>query len=122
MRRPWTDWPLLSLITFLPLGGVLHPDRGARRPKRPLRAMRANMALWTSALPSCCRLFLWFSSSRGTAEFQFVERVEWMPEFNIAYHMGVDGISMPFVLLSTLLTPICILASWDAIKTGSRST
>jgi NADH-quinone oxidoreductase subunit M len=45
-----------------------------------------------------------------------------LPGLNIAYHMGVDGISLFFVLLSTLLTPICILASWEAIENGSRST
>jgi NADH-quinone oxidoreductase subunit M len=45
-----------------------------------------------------------------------VERVEWMPGFNISYHMGLDGISMLFVLLTTLLTPICVLASWESIK------
>jgi NADH-quinone oxidoreductase subunit M len=62
-------------------------------------------------------LFVWFGFERGTADFQFVERVDWLPAFDIAYHMGVDGISMPFVLLATLLTPLCVLASWDAIQT-----
>ena len=45
-----------------------------------------------------------------------------MPALNIGYHMGIDGISLFFVLLSTLLTPICMLASWKSSSTGSRNT
>ena len=75
------------------------------------------VALWTSLITFVLSLLVWFGFERGTAEFQFVERVDWLPDFNISYHLGVDGISMPFVLLSTLLTPLCVLASWDAIKT-----
>ncbi len=109
-------WPLLSLVTFLPLlgaGFILfirgEPDIVARNAR--------YVALWTSLITFALSLFVWFGFERGTAEFQFVEKVEWLPEFNIGYHMGVDGISMPFVLLSTLLTPLCVLASWDAVKT-----
>ena len=50
-----------------------------------------------------------------TADFQFVHTLTWMPDFNIGYKMGIDGISMLFVMLTTLLTPICILASWENI-------
>ena len=74
-------------------------------------------ALWTSLATFAVSLFLWFRFDSGTADFQFVEQVEWLPEFNIAYRMGVDGISLFFVLLSTFLTPICILSSWTAIQT-----
>ena len=65
-------------------------------------------------------LFIWINFDTATADFQFVERLEWMPAFNISYHMGVDGISMLFVLLTTLLTPICILASWQSITDRVR--
>ncbi len=75
------------------------------------------MALWTSLITFLLSLFLWFDFDRGTAEFQFVEQVDWLPEFNITYHMGVDGISVLFVLLSTLLTPLCVICSWTAIQT-----
>jgi NADH-quinone oxidoreductase subunit M len=51
------------------------------------------------------------------AGFQFEEKVAWIPALNIGYHMGIDGISLFFVLLSTLLTPICVLASWEAVQT-----
>ena len=73
-------------------------------------------ALWTTLATFVVSLFLWFRFDPGTADFQFVEHVEWLPEFNIAYRMGIDGISLFFVLLSTFLTPICILSSWTAIQ------
>ena len=65
-------------------------------------------------------IFLWINFDTTTADFQFVHRLEWMPAFNIAYHMGLDGISLLFVLLTTLLTPICILASWQSITKRVR--
>jgi NADH-quinone oxidoreductase subunit M len=109
--------PILSLVTFLPLGGagfillfISHRD-----PEVVARNARYT-ALWVSTVTFVLSLGLWFGFERGTAEFQFVERGTWIPAFGISYFMGVDGISMPLVLLSTLLTPICVLASWDAIK------
>ncbi|MBM3565897.1 MAG: NADH-quinone oxidoreductase subunit M, partial [Alphaproteobacteria bacterium] len=65
-------------------------------------------------------LVLWFGFDRDRADFQFVERHEWMPGLNISYYLGVDGISVLFVLLSTLLTPICVLASWESIRERVR--
>ena len=110
-----TDWPLLSLITFVPLIGaafilfIRGDDEVVARNAR-------WTALWFSLGAFVLSLWLWFSFERGSAEFQWVEEVAWIPGFEISYKMGVDGISMPFVLLSTLLTPLCILASWEAIK------
>ena len=114
-----SEWPLLSLVTFIPLigAGFIFVIRG----EEEVVARNARyVALWTSLVTFALSLFIWFGFERGTAAFQFVEEANWIPEFNIAYHMGVDGISMPFVLLSTILTPLCILASWDAIKTRVR--
>jgi NADH-quinone oxidoreductase subunit M len=107
--------PLLSLVTFVPLVGAafILVIRGEAEDM----ARNARMvALWTSLTTFVLSLFIWFGFERGTSAFQFVEEANWIPEFGIAYRLGVDGISMPFVLLSTLLTPICILASWDSIK------
>ena len=59
-------------------------------------------------------MFMRFDGS--SAEFQFVEKHVWFETLGISYHMGVDGISLFFVMLSTLLTPICIIASWNSIK------
>lgn len=110
------DFPILSLLIFLPLAGagfILtisgQDEVGARNAR--------NVALWTSAITFFLSLFLWFNFDNSTAAFQFVEKADWIPTYNIAYHVGVDGISMLFVLLTTLLTPICVLASWDSIKT-----
>ena len=60
-------------------------------------------------------LLLWARFDVTKAGFQFEEKLDWVPALNIGYHMGIDGISLFFVLLSTLLTPICILSSWDAV-------
>jgi len=110
------SWPILSLVTFLPLVGVVfilfirgEPDVVARNAR--------YVALWTSLITFVVSLSLWIGFERGTADFQFVEKAEWIPGLDISYHMGVDGISVLFVLLSTLLTPLCVIASWDAIKT-----
>ncbi|MEL0107779.1 MAG: NADH-quinone oxidoreductase subunit M [Rhodospirillaceae bacterium] len=107
--------PLLSLITFLPLVGALFILTIRGDEETVIRNTR-NVALWTSVITFLLSLIIWFQFDRSTSAFQFVERVEWMPGFNISYHMGLDGISMLFVLLTTLLTPICVLASWESIK------
>ena len=109
-----TDIPILAIVTFLPLVGALLIviQRGAAE----LVAQQARMiALWTTGITFLVSLLLWLDFDSSTAHFQFEERVEWIPSFHITYHAGIDGISMFFVLLSTLLTPICVLASWDAI-------
>ena len=112
-------FPLLSLITFLPLAGaaIILSIRG----EESVVAQNARWAaLWTSLVVLALSLILWFRFDPSTADFQFVEEVEWLPEFGVGYHLGVDGISVLFVLLCTVLTPICILASWDAIETRVR--
>jgi NADH-quinone oxidoreductase subunit M len=108
--------PLLSLVTFLPLGGALLILILARDPDPQVVAANSRWtALWASGITFLLSLFIWLNFDTSTAEFQFVEKVSWIPEFNIGYHMGVDGISMFFVLLSTLLTPLCVLSSWECI-------
>ena len=110
-----SGWPILSLVTFLPLVGAIFAlfIRG----EEAVVARNARyVALWTSLVTFALSLFIWFDFDRGEAGFQFIEQAEWMPAFGISYHMGVDGISMPFVLLCTLLTPLCVIASWDAIQ------
>jgi NADH-quinone oxidoreductase subunit M len=108
------DLPLLSLITFLPLVGAafIFTIRGDRE---VVARNARNVALLTSVTTFLLSLGVWFDFDTTTAAFQFQERAVWMPGVNIAYHLGIDGISMLFVLLTTLLTPICILASWESI-------
>jgi len=112
-------FPLLSLLTFLPLvgGAVIMFIRGSEE------AVASNArwtALWTSLIVFALSLVLWFRFDQTSAAFQFVEQAEWLPEWGITYKMGVDGISVLFVLLATALTPICILASWESIGTRVR--
>jgi NADH-quinone oxidoreductase subunit M len=108
-------WPILSLVTFLPLVGaafIFFVQGDAETVARNARAA----ALWTSLITFVLSLLLWTDFDPSQAGFQFVERAAWIPAFGITYHMGVDGISMLFVLLSTFLTPLCVLASWKAIR------
>ncbi|MFB3102972.1 MAG: NADH-quinone oxidoreductase subunit M [Alphaproteobacteria bacterium] len=113
------SFPVLSLTTFLPLVGVLF-ILIVRGDEETVAHNARFAALWTSIATFIVSLILWLNFDTSTADFQFVEKHDWIPAFNISYHLGVDGISMFFVLLSTALTPICVLASWKAIKTRVR--
>jgi NADH-quinone oxidoreductase subunit M len=110
-----SSWPLLSILTFLPLVGALF-ILSVQGDEKAVASNARWVALWTTGATFVMSLFLWFGFDRSTHEFQFVEHVPWFPGGVIAYRMGVDGISMLFVLLSTLLMPVCILASWEAIE------
>jgi NADH-quinone oxidoreductase subunit M len=74
------------------------------------------IALGVSLIVFVLSLGLWVNFDQSSAEFQFVEQANWIPSMHINYKMGIDGISLFFVLLSTLLTPICILSAWEAVK------
>jgi NADH-quinone oxidoreductase subunit M len=106
-----SGWPILSVVTFLPLLGALFilflrgDDNSTRRNAK-------FIALWTSVVTFALSLLIWIGFDPSTAEFQFVERAPWLGG-TITYHMGVDGISMLFVILNTFLMPICVLASWN---------
>jgi NADH-quinone oxidoreductase subunit M len=112
-----TAWPLplLSLVTFLPLvgAGFILMIRGD---EEVVARNSRFVALWTSLITFVLSLLIWVEFDRGSAAFQFEEIVDWMPSLGLRYHMGVDGISMMFVMLSTFLTPLCIVSSWEAIR------
>jgi NADH-quinone oxidoreductase subunit M len=109
------SWPILSVTTFLPLVGALFimlmggEDEAVKRNAR-------WVALWATLITLAVSLLMAWRFDASSAEFQFVERRPWLAG-TIMYHMGVDGISLPFVILTTGLMPICILASWQAIQT-----
>jgi NADH-quinone oxidoreductase subunit M len=113
-----TGWPILSVVTFLPTVGalviLLMPGQGPVA----LRNMR-NVALFTTVLTFLISLKIWFDFDTKTAGFQMVEKTDWIGGF-MSYHMGVDGISMLFVILTTFLMPFCILASWQSIESRVR--
>jgi NADH-quinone oxidoreductase subunit M len=113
------SFPILSLITFLPLvGGIV--ILSVRGEEEVVASNARWTALWTSLIVAALSLVLWLRFDKSEAGFQFVESINWLPGYGVNYKMGVDGISVLFVLLSTLLTPICILASWASIKTRVR--
>ncbi|KQZ13914.1 NADH-quinone oxidoreductase chain 13 [Mesorhizobium sp. Root554] len=109
-----TDWPILSTVTFLPLVGILlilfirDDSENARRNVRMI-------ALWTTIITFVISLFIWAGFDNANPGFQMVEKTDWL-DSGISYHMGVDGISMLFVILTTFLMPLCILASWQSIE------
>jgi NADH-quinone oxidoreductase subunit M len=112
-------FPLLSLITWLPLVGGL-VILSVRGDEETVAANARWTALWTSLIVFVLSLVLWVRFDTAEPGFQFVESATWLPQWGITYKLGVDGISVLFVLLSTVLTPICILASWEAITTRVR--
>ena len=110
-------WPILSVTTFLPLLGAvfiaLQSDDAAG-----VRNARWA-AWWTTFVTFVVSLSLVWRFDPTSPEFQFVERAPWLGG-TITYHMGVDGISLPFVILTTALMPLCIIASWAPIQTRVR--
>ncbi|MES1990799.1 MAG: NADH-quinone oxidoreductase subunit M [Pseudomonadota bacterium] len=112
------DGYILSLITFLPAVGaalilVLQGNEAAV-------ARNARwIALWTTVITFAVSLYLLVHFDASTSNFQFVQKTDWLGGA-ISYHMGVDGISVMFVILTTFLMPACILASWESITTRVR--
>src|SRR6202167_3892053 len=106
--------PLLSITTFLPLVGALAILLLRGGEEESARIARW-IALWISLATFAVSVEVWAAFDPGRADFQLIEKADWLPDFNIGYRMGIDGISLFFVLLSTFLTPICVLASWFAV-------
>ncbi len=108
----FADWPILSLTIWLPIiGGILVLASGDKAAEATRRT-----ALVISVLTFIVSLPLYTSFQSNTAEMQFVERVPWISLFNIEYYLGVDGISMPLILLTTFITIFVIGAGWEVIK------
>lgn len=108
--------PWLSIVTFLPLVGVLFILFRRGGAEADVARAARSVALLTSVVTFLISLVLWINFDSSSAQFQFVEKAVWMPQWGINYRMGVDGISLFFVILSTFLTPICILSAWEAIQ------
>jgi NADH-quinone oxidoreductase subunit M len=107
---------LLTLILFLPAAGALLV---MLLPDAQVRLIRW-VAFVVSLLPLALGIVLWFAYQPAVAGYQFVEQATWYQAVNSSYHLGVDGISVPMVLLTTLLTPLAVLISWS-IKDNVRS-
>ncbi len=109
----FSDFPLLSLVIWLPIvGGLLVLFAGGER--NP--SLSRLLALVFSTLTFLVSIPLWTLFDRTTAAMQFVELKPWISAFNVNYHLGVDGISMPLILLTTLSTVLVVLAAWEVIQ------
>lgn len=113
------DFPILSLVTFLPLVGavlltLLKGDEASVSSKSRMIALAVTTVTFILSLP----IMIYFNPA--TADYQFVEKEIWFETYGISYHMGVDGISLFFVMLSTFLTPLCVLASWKSVEKRVR--
>jgi NADH-quinone oxidoreductase subunit M len=113
-----TNWPILSVVAFLPLVGALivyvsrGDDEAAKRNSRWI-------ALWTTLVTFGLSLILVWRFDSSNTDFQFVEKTSWLAT-GITYHMGVDGISLPLIILTTAILPICIIASWRSVTVRVR--
>ncbi|HID70936.1 MAG TPA: NADH-quinone oxidoreductase subunit M [Desulfobacterales bacterium] len=106
------SFPILSLLIFLPvLGGITLLGISKENEKNV-----KVMALIISLLEFVFTIPLWFAFDKTTFQMQFVERHSWISLFNIEYYLGLDGISILFVLLSALITILCVLVSWNSIQ------
>ena len=108
------SWPLLSFTIFLPLIGSLIIFFIKDDEKSSSNIKLA--ALTTSLSTFILSIFIWLLFDNSLNHYQLVEKYRWFSDYNFYYHVGVDGISLFMILLSTFLTPFCILASWNSIK------
>ena len=107
------DFPILSLITILPLVGAIFIfifDNNQSENKNTI-----YVSLFTSFVNFFLALFLWYSFDKNTADFQFLEEANWINGF-IKFKFGIDGISILFIVLTAFITPICIISCISSIK------
>ena len=106
-------WPILSIVVWLPIfGGIAVMLLGSERVR-----LAKQVALGTSIVTFALSLPLWVHFDFDSAGMQFVESIVWIGRFNANYALGVDGISMPLILLTTFLTPFVVVAGWQVIET-----
>jgi len=105
-------FPIVTVIAFFPLAGAILLLFVPRAKEEFLKRMALVISLveFIISLP----LFIWFDE--GAAGMQFVERIPWIPEWGVHYFVGIDGISLLLVLLTTFLTVLCILSSWRSVE------
>jgi NADH-quinone oxidoreductase subunit M len=106
------DWPILSMSIWLPiLGGLAVLGSGDKAP-----GVTRWLALCVAVLTFLITLPLWSGFDSSTAAMQFVEKVEWVPAFDAWYYLGVDGISMPLIILTSFITVLVVIAGWEVIQ------
>ncbi|MDD2902705.1 MAG: NADH-quinone oxidoreductase subunit M, partial [Syntrophales bacterium] len=104
--------PILSILVFFPMLGAVLLAFLDRKNHKLLKQVTLGLSLaeFVFSLP------LWFRFNSETAAMQFVERYNWLPQYGISYYVGIDGFSLLLIMLSTFLTPICVLATWTDIQ------
>ncbi len=107
------DLPLLSLVIWTPIIGGLLVLFFGKDEQAPLARI---IALAVSVLTFLLTIPLWTGFDNSTYQMQFVEYASWIPTFNINYHLGIDGISMPLILLTAFSTVLVVIAGWEVIK------
>jgi NADH-quinone oxidoreductase subunit M len=113
------SFPILSSLIVLPIVGALllffvkNDERN--------EAIVRNIALIVSVLVFAETLLLWSRFNAATADFQFIERHDWIPQFGISYFIGVDGISLFLLVLTGFLTPLALLSSWESVHRKTRA-
>ena len=108
-----SSWPILSLMIFIPIFGAFFISLIDGEEKIIIKNTKM-VALWTSLVVFILSLFLWLNFPKANG-FHFIEEVNLFSTAGISYRLGIDGISMLFVVLSAFLVPVCILASWKSI-------
>lgn len=106
----------LSALIFFPLLGALFVSFITESKIRTIRIV----GLCTSLITFLYSLFFWLEFDNSTPKFQFVETIQWLPYSNINFVLGLDGISLFFVILTTFLVPICLLVGWSSIQKSKK--
>ena len=102
---------IIFIILSLPLIGIIFLLITPNWNKNLLK----NIALLTSSITFILSLFLWLLFDKSTGNFQFVNQLLWIPNLNLNFTVGIDGISLFFVILTTLLIFLCLLTSWNSV-------
>lgn len=109
------DFPLLTTIGLLPLVGAVVVALMGRSPAGRTVAFGFSIATLLASLVAA-----WQFDSGATAQFQLAERHDWIPQFGVSYALGVDGMALAMIIMSTILVPVCLLAAWNDIPEGGR--
>lgn len=113
------NFPLLSLVIFLPIVGLVLVLFIKGEESQVVLNARA-VSLISSICTFLLSLVLWKKFDIDQSGFQFEDKVEWLGIYNTFYHVGIDGISLFLIILTTFLVPVCILASWNTVKSRPK--
>jgi NADH-quinone oxidoreductase subunit M len=104
--------PIVSVLIFLPMLGIVPLLFLDQKNDKILKGYTLALSLVIFVLS----LRLWFGFNDGYGGMQFVERYDWLPQYGISYYVGLDGFSILLVMLTTFLTPLCVLATWEDVQ------